>query len=208
MKIDCIFDLCVPEPNSGCWLWSGDVNGGGYARVEPFRHRNGQREAWRAAFGDPGDAHVLHRCDMRCCLNPDHLFLGSNADNVADKVAKSRQARSQGEQHPAAVLTDAQVMEIYHDARPLSAIAAALGVTKATVNDIRSGKHWAHLTGGVPQRRLKPMGVLQGTAKVNDEIVRRIRADARSQSAIAADLGLSQSTISRIRSREIWPHVH
>ena len=85
----------VPEPNSGCWLWLGSLNRpNGYGMFGQYPRRG----AHRVAFGlykhpIPKGAHVLHRCDMPCCVNPDHLFLGSVLDNAADKIAKGRDAK-------------------------------------------------------------------------------------------------------------------
>jgi hypothetical protein len=86
--------LVSPEPMTGCWLWTGKL----IAADEPYgvaggsKHRErAHRRAWRLYRGEiPGDLHVLHRCDVPWCVNPDHLFLGTNADNVADKIGKGR----------------------------------------------------------------------------------------------------------------------
>ena len=60
----------------------------------------------------PNGLHVLHRCDVPCCVNPSHLFVGTNAENVIDKVSKGRAASMPGELHPSHVLTEQQVLEI------------------------------------------------------------------------------------------------
>ena len=82
----------VQIPISGCWLWEGYLNPKtGYGEVHAFgRTETTHRAAYRAFCGDPGTLHVLHRCDVRCCLNPHHLFLGTNQDNIADSSAKGR----------------------------------------------------------------------------------------------------------------------
>ncbi len=89
-----------PEPNSGCTLWFGAIRDGyGRLRVGNIK-RNAHVWAWMNKHGPiPHGLNVLHRCDMRACINTDHLFLGTNSDNVADKMAKGREAR--GESHSA-----------------------------------------------------------------------------------------------------------
>lgn len=80
-----------PEPNTGCWLWAGALNGGygsiGFARTA----LRASRIAW-VLWRGPLEAteNVLHKCDFPPCVNPTHLFLGSQRDNVHDMEAKGR----------------------------------------------------------------------------------------------------------------------
>jgi len=85
----------IPEPNSGCWLWLGSTNAKGYAHLKyNNRQQRANRFSWTAYNGEiPPGLHVLHRCDNRLCVNPDHLFLGTNQDNVDDRVNKGRSGK-------------------------------------------------------------------------------------------------------------------
>jgi hypothetical protein len=84
-----------PEPNSGCFLWVGAWGTKGYGQFH-IGGRSGaahkaHRVAWELANGPiPVGLQVLHKCDTPCCVNPDHLFLGSNLDNHRDKARKGR----------------------------------------------------------------------------------------------------------------------
>ena len=89
----------IPEPNSGCLLWEGTLSSKPGKRVKQLygsiRLRQKMvrvhRVAFEAAYGPiPEGKDVLHTCDVTICCNPNHLFLGTNADNIADKVAKDR----------------------------------------------------------------------------------------------------------------------
>jgi len=87
----------------------------------------------------------LHRCDNPACLNPDHLFIGSNKDNTQDMLAKGRNGHSKGTKHWNAKLTEDQVLQIRKDKRSIYAIAPEYGVTPTLVNRIKLRKVWKHL---------------------------------------------------------------
>jgi hypothetical protein len=81
-----------------CWTWTRSRSRGGYgkfnARINGKRVHTASRIAWIICHGIiPGRLHVLHRCDNPPCVRPDHLFLGTNLDNVRDSIAKGRRAR-------------------------------------------------------------------------------------------------------------------
>lgn len=82
----------VPEPNTGCWLWEGATIRSGYGRHNINGVQMGaHRASWIIHNGDiPDGMHVCHKCDTPPCVNPDHLFLGTHADNMRDMQAKER----------------------------------------------------------------------------------------------------------------------
>lgn len=88
---------------------------------------------------------VLHRCDVRCCVNPNHLFLGTHTDNMRDKVIKGRSGDNKGEKHNMVKLNAMQVLSIRADSRSNIAVAAELGVTHQLISKIRKRKLWAHI---------------------------------------------------------------
>lgn len=84
------------EPNSYCWLWLMCVNDAGYGMISDVdaKPRRVHRVSWRIFRGEiPKGMHVCHKCDVRSCCNPDHLFLGTDADNHRDRDAKGRHYR-------------------------------------------------------------------------------------------------------------------
>jgi hypothetical protein len=138
-------DNITHEPNSGCWLWVGLTDEFGYgifkigrARVRAHRYSFGR---FRAAI--PSGLCVLHRCDVPGCVNPDHLFLGTLAENVADKVAKDRQAK--GAQNPSAKLTTEDVVAIRASTETHRALAAQYGVAHRTIGQIKKRQKWRHV---------------------------------------------------------------
>lgn len=132
------------EPNSGCWLWAGCFNEDGYGRITIGRYSYlAHRAAWVAeGRGDPGSLHVLHHCDNRACVNPDHLFLGTNLDNVRDRQRKKRGLNLDGEKNGRAKLTQADVAHIRRRELKAKDYAAMYGVGRSTISMIWIGKNW------------------------------------------------------------------
>ena len=86
------------------------------------------------------DEYVLHKCDNRRCVNPDHLFLGTFDDNMADMVMKERQAH--GEKNGHAKLTASEVVEIRASSDLQRELAAQYGVTQSMISQIKTGSNW------------------------------------------------------------------
>lgn len=136
------------RPNEcGCTLWTAPTGAGGYGYLRwKGRRCTAHRLAWEAANGPiPGGMHVLHKCDVRACINPDHLFLGTSAENVADMVRKSRQAGPEGESNRGAKLTESQVYEIRAMPGRQRDIGARYGVNREIIGLIKRRKVWRHL---------------------------------------------------------------
>ncbi len=102
-------DKVSPEPMSGCWIWTGNISkyGYGYLSINDKNVR-AHRCSYSLFVGEiPKDLYVCHTCDLRCCVNPRHLFLGTQRDNMKDMVAKGRASRvigAIGENHSSAKL--------------------------------------------------------------------------------------------------------
>jgi hypothetical protein len=140
--------LAPQDPVTGCIEWTGTRVTKGYGLITQDGKPIGtHRLAWELKHGPiPEGMKVCHHCDNPACCNTDHHFLGTNADNMADRNAKGRQAK--GERSGGAKLTEADVLEIR---RRLAAgesqleISKAFGITRQHVGYIKSGKTWSHL---------------------------------------------------------------
>jgi hypothetical protein len=142
----------IPEPNTGCWLWFGCGHVLGYGL---FRHERKTKKAHRVSWelhrgAIPEGGHVCHLCDVRGCVNPEHLFIGTHNDNMTDMSRKGRGRTDdkRGSLNPNAVLVDAQVREIrrLRDAGwSQRKIAETFEVSVMTVNRIVNGEAWTHV---------------------------------------------------------------
>ena len=134
------------KKTDSCWLWQGSADRRGYGSVR-IDHvtQKAHRVSWSLAHGFiPPDLCVLHRCDTPACVNPDHLFLGTRADNSADMIAKgrARHRSPNGEQNGASKLTAPDVVAIRASTISSRALAKQFGVSKVTIQNIRHGRTW------------------------------------------------------------------
>ena|SRR6185436_4498635 len=132
----------------GCWLWMAAKGTGGYGI---FQLNGEARRAHSLAYQDffgpiPDGLIVCHHCDNPPCVRPDHLFLGTSADNSGDMKDKGRSAR--GERHGSARLTADQVIEIrrrYSGGELQRELGMQFGITQAMVSAIIRRENWRHL---------------------------------------------------------------
>jgi hypothetical protein len=140
------------ENKNGCWI---SVNHGPNSKGYPLKRIGGNRKklishiVWEECFGEiPEGLGVLHKCDTPMCINPEHLFLGTNKDNSDDKIRKGRHKfppRHPGESCPTAKLTQDQVLKIISDTRLHKIIAKEYGICKGHVWRLKSRREWRHI---------------------------------------------------------------
>lgn len=140
------------SPFLGCWSWAACVNPAGYGILRwQQRAQLAHRVAWSMLCGTiPDGLCVLHRCDNPRCVNPAHLFLGTQAENVHDMDAKGRRVNRPvyGASHHNAKLTDAAVEQIRARravGQKQAQIAEAFGVAQVTISRIVTGRGWTHV---------------------------------------------------------------
>lgn len=132
-----------------CWLWTAHKNRLGYGTYMVNSKRRSylaHRFSWEINFGSiPNGLCVLHKCDVRSCVNPDHLFVGTQKDNILDMVNKKRNTHPRGEKNPKCKLSDDQIILIRKDLRKQSDIAKEFGVVQTTISKIKLRITWGHI---------------------------------------------------------------
>jgi len=178
----------------GCWLFTGHLDRNGYGRYGGGpRRTHTHRLTYRLCVGPiPHGLFVCHRCDVPACCNPQHLFIGTQKDNIQDAVHKGRMAS--GSRHGSRT----------HPERVARGDRAGLRVHPESAARGERNGHATH-----PE--CTPKGVSHGRAKLTEADVLRIRALRADKSVMVNTLcrqyGVSRSTILRIVSRNNWTHI-
>ena len=142
----------VPVTESGCWLWVGAVRKYKGGRFEygvindKFTLLSAHRLSYELHKGKiPKGMSVLHTCDVSCCVNPDHLFVGTRADNIADMDRKKRRVILRGEQSTNAKVTSDQVRAIRTSPTISRILAVQYNCSSSLIRRIKRRVTWKHI---------------------------------------------------------------
>lgn len=228
---DRFFSRVDKEKNSPCWEWIGTISSSdGYGRIAgeidgvryspPGHAMLAHRASWILHFGQipdiegsgPHGTVVRHKCDNRKCVNPAHLELGTQNDNIKDMEVRGGANRvglkpKFGTKHPNSVLTAEQAEYIISSTKTNGELAAELGVSKHTIKRARCGKTGyadaetaIRLQAAAKLRKgLSRPGVKSPSSKLTEQQVAYIKSSPLSTYKVAAELGLHQTTVARAR---------
>jgi hypothetical protein len=136
----------VPIPESGCWIWCGSVSRYGYGTVTQGRGKSlhAHRAAYEEKFGKVDDKLVIrHTCDVKLCVNVNHLIPGTQKQNIEDKVRRNRHAK--GQSHGMSKLTEEQARMIKMRAVTPKQAHEMFGISRTMASQIVAGMYWKHL---------------------------------------------------------------
>ena len=198
-----------------CWLWAAAIDADGYGRfagaVGGKIYTKAHRFSWALHTGEiiPKGALICHKCDNPRCVNPDHLFVGTPADNMRDKIAKGRHNIPKGADSTSAKLTEEQVLRIVKDPRPHAQIAADYAVRPSTIGSIKQRVSWHHLDIAevAKAKRIGMRGEAQWSTHLTESDIREIRSSNLSGKELADKYQISPQAVTSIRKRRNWKHV-
>lgn len=144
-----IMDRIIIRPKTRCWIWTENIENVGYGIIKiNSKNYKAHRVSYEVFNGPiPDGLFCLHRCDVRSCCNPEHLFLGTDQDNSDDKVNKNRHLK--GEEMSLSKLKNYQILEIRQKYATGNYTQQELGDQYLVGNDLISRivnyKRWRHI---------------------------------------------------------------
>lgn len=197
-----------------CWLWTASRTGAGYGQIWTSmvkgvrgRRLDAHRCSWELHYGKIEEGfHVLHKCDVKLCVNPSHLYLGTNSNNMQDALIRGQ--KPHGSKCSFAKLTSDQVQiarDKWNAGKAQQAIADELGVSVATIQRAVSGGAYKNVPFSIPHRK----GHRNLHRKLSEETVKAIRTSSRefSNKRLAEMYQIGITTVHYIRTGEPWAHI-
>jgi hypothetical protein len=142
------------EKTDGCWLWTGRLVGKGYGSLgmggKGAKHKLSHRLSYEIHHGEiPDGMVVMHKCDNPRCVNPNHLEVGTQSQNIKDAFARGRKLNLpsglKGESHGASKLNNASVINIRESTLSIAELAKLYGVSNTAIERVRARKTWRHI---------------------------------------------------------------
>ena len=203
--IDRFLSSCYIESSTGCWIWIKTINENGRAKFSLKRKMIYASRFSYWIYKGPFDLSlfVCHTCDNGLCVNPDHLWLGTQLDNMKDMSNKNRSLK--GSKNPTAVLTETIVKNMINDIINLNinfnSLCLNYNIGETTVKNILYGRTWQHITKDFNLDDIR--NKILRERKTGDELenfhikVKALRDLGKSQKEIGHIMGKSQTYISK-----------
>lgn len=208
-----------------CWLWTATKNNKGYGMFTIsalIGKEVAHRVSYKLSKGPiPRGLFVCHECDTPACVNPKHLFLGTNRDNMRDMVAKGRAGKGpgfSGDTHPSSKFTSNQITEMrkaYVGGQTATSLAEQFGMDRSAINDVLGGRSWKRILGVDGCPTLEELQTAARDARKHKAILTReqvveikklFRGDMNNVQ-IGRLFGVDRTCIREIRLGRNWPDV-
>ena len=146
-RMDRFNEKWTPEPTTGCHLWTAAISGSGYGKFKSEKGlESAHRYIYRMTKGEIPNGHdVCHKCDVRICVNPDHLFVGTRSENILDAVNKGRFIQKNGSENANSRLKESDVLLIRESTESNRSVAKRFGVSHTTIRAIKNREMWRHI---------------------------------------------------------------
>lgn len=191
--------------SNGCIEWIGARNKGRYGTINIAGKSILVHRLSYYIYVGPFDVSLLvcHKCDNPSCINPEHLFLGTNKDNVDDMMNKKRHRTLRGEDHTNHKLTEEQVKEIFHSKLKLSEIASQYNIHKHLAFLIKKKQIWKHLNLNSDSSTNK-----KHRSKLTEQQAIEIINSPLSLKELASVYGICPQAVWKIKTGKTWKYLH
>lgn len=190
-----------------CWNWTGSKSPKGYGKLPYGNEQQAHRVSYILFKGEiPDKTMVLHHCDNPSCVNPSHLYLGDNKQNMIDMISRDR-AKPRGK--PPTIGKD-DVMLIAESQDTVKNTARKFNTSISSVRLIKSGGMYAHMELNIAKSAKATghqSGISNGMAKLTEETVLLIRESLESNRLTGIRYNVSASLVSMIKNRKVWSHI-
>lgn len=191
-----------------CWLWTGNLATTGYGRIKKLYAHRISYEMFNGKI--PDGMFVCHKCDNPPCVNPDHLFLGTQLDNIRDMHKKGRNNNLSGENTHFSKITGSEAIEIFISDRKYKDIGDEYGITRGCVSAIKSKRTWKKVTDKVSKEsKIKDKSSdTWHLSKLKKENVMFIRNNPHiDRRKLAIKFNVTENTIYRVLRNKTWKNI-
>lgn len=139
---------------TGCWIWIGRVSGNGYGLLKRLnKSMSAHRASYEAFCGEISDGmNILHKCDTKTCVNPDHLYQGTHIQNMQDMKNRGRGYSAFGNEFAKRKINEEKALKIFNSTASNKETAELYGVSKTTVHRIKRKMIWRSIHDSPPPR--------------------------------------------------------